>query len=207
MRKAAVAGLAAGLGLWVVGVFLALQLGRGLLARRPPRDTPAAEPDDSGRSRPEALAVAIATPPGTRPARDADAEASPERDDLVEVYRDYHPYFVRGDLDGDGTLDFVQAFVRERGGQPLFDVAVFLGDGTGGFRPPLLVETGLDLAAGDLAIDRTLLVVTPDLTAEQTRRFRFDRSRRRFVDVDAEGGVPEDDSPDATPDDRPRAHV
>lgn len=207
MRKAAVVGLVAGLLLWTAGVFLVLRLGRGLLDRKGPRGVEAPEPDDSGRSGPEALAVERATPPGTRPARDDDAEASPERQDLVEAYREYHPYFVRGDLDGDGALDFVQAFVRERGGQPLFDVAVFLGDGTGGFRPPLLVETGLDLAAGDLTIDRTLLVVTPDLTAEQTRRFRFDRVRRRFVDVDAEGAAPEDDAPDATPDDRPRAHV
>ncbi len=160
----------------------------------------------SGWSPAEREAIERATPKGSRPAGADDAEPSQERDDLVALYGAYTPYFVRGDLNGDGRLDFVQAYVRQRDGQPVFDVAVFLG-GEGGYAPPIFVERGIELAAGDLAIDRTILIVTPDLATDESYRLRFDPETRKFIDVDATNSDPTDDSPEPAPDRRPRTRV
>ena len=64
-----------------------------------------------------AIASALATAseaggPALRVAEDDDATPSDDRSDLVDLYGTYHPFFVRGDLDGDGRLDFAQAFVE-----------------------------------------------------------------------------------------------
>lgn len=145
----------------------------------------------SGRTRDEEAAVAALAARGLRPATDEDAEESAGREDLRSLYGDYRPYFVRGDLDGDGRIDFAQAFVRRDGPEPLFDVAVFFGTGAG-FAPPVWVERGVALSTGDLSVDRSVLVVTDDVEQDASRRFRWDAAGRRFVDVDAGSGDGED---------------
>ena len=114
------------------------------------------------------------------------------------LYGDYQPYFVRGDFDGDGRLDFAQAFIRRDGPEPLFDVAVFFGTASG-FSPPVWVERGLALSTGDLSADRSVLIVTEDVEQEVSRRGRWEASTRRFVDVDAttDGDDEEWTEPDA----------
>jgi hypothetical protein len=148
----------------------------------------------------EDQAVSAALVSGLRPATDEDATDSESRDELRVLYGDYRPYFVRGDFDSDGRLDFAQAFVRRDGPEPLFDVAVFFGIPEG-FASPLWVERGLLLSGGDLTIDRTVLVVTEDVEQEVSRRWRWQPAERRFVDVDAGDGG-EDDEPWTEPDGR-----
>lgn len=209
MRKALPVAVAvlAGASLWGAGAILALRLLRG----GPPAPDGGAAAEAAlatGRVESEERAVLAHVPRGSRAATDEDAEAGPDRDEIARLCAgDYHPYFVRGDLDGDGRLDFAQAFVRERAGERLFDVAVFFGTPSGGFQRPVLVETGLDLAGGDLSVDRTLLVVTPDLAGGDALRYRWDAVRRRFVDADAASAEPDEDAPAPSPDDRPRADV
>src|SRR5206468_337670 len=48
--------------------------------------------------------------PGLRVASDQDRRPS-DIDDVQGLYGVYHPYFVRGDINDDGVLDFVLAFV------------------------------------------------------------------------------------------------
>ena len=156
------------------------------------------------------MAKALAgLPAGARAALDADALDSDARTDLQNLYADYHPYFVRGDLDGDGRLDFAQAFVQRRNGALWFDVAVFFGQKDGTFGEPVFVEKGITLASGDLSIERCILVLVPDVSQDESRRFRYETQEHRFVDADAHtptAGVDED-APDETPDERPRARV
>ncbi len=154
----------------------------------------------SGRTPLEEKAVSAAVVSGLRPATDEDAVDSESRDDLRELYGDYRPYFVRGDFDADGRLDFAQAFVRREGPEPLFDVAVFFGTPEG-FSPPIWVERGLLLSGGDLTIDRSVLVVTEDVEQDVSRRWRWDPAERRFIDVDA-GSEGEDGEPWTEPDGR-----
>ncbi len=209
MRRALAVGVAvlSGAALWGAGAVVALRLLRGEPAAPGGGDTGEAA-QATGRVESEERAVLAHVPAGSRTATDEDAEAGPDRDEIARLCGgDYHPYFVRGDLDGDGRLDFAQAFVRERAGERLFDVAVFFGATSGGFRRPVLVETGLDLSAGDLSIDRSLLVVTPDLAGGDVLRYRWDAVRRRFVDADAASAEPDEESPAPSPDDRPRADV
>jgi hypothetical protein len=168
--------------------------------------------DASGRTPAESRAVARAIkdlPAGTRAALDADALDSEARTDLENLYADYHPYFVRGDLDGDGHLDFAQAFVQRRNGALWFDVAVFFGQKDGTFSDPVFVEKGITLASGDLSIERCILVVVPDVGQDESRRFRYESQEHRFVDADADTPSAETDenAPDETPDERPRARV
>ncbi len=61
-----------------------------------------------------------------RAALDGDATDTDERRDLDAVYGTYHPFFARGDLDGDARLDFVQAFLEKGRSGPWFHVAVVL---------------------------------------------------------------------------------
>lgn len=152
----------------------------------------------SGRTPLEEQAVSAAIAPGFRAATDDDAADSEARDDLRTLYGDYQPYFVRGDFDGDGRLDFAQAFIRRDGPEPLFDVAVFFGTASG-FSPPVWVERGLALSTGDLSADRSVLIVTEDVEQEVSRRWRWEASTRRFVDVDAttDGDDEEWTEPDA----------
>jgi len=151
------------------------------------RETAAARAD---RTPAEETAIAGAAADGLRPANGNDAVGSDVRDELRTLYGDYSPYFVRGDLNGDGRLDFAQAFVRRDGPEPLFDVAAFFGT-PGGFTDAVWVARGLALSAGDLSVDRSVLVVSEDVEQDVSRRFRWEPLAGRFVDVDAgdeEGG-------------------
>ena len=160
----------------------------------------AGAPSPSGRTALEDQAVSAAIAPGFRPATEEDATDSENRDELRALYGDYSPYFVRGDFDSDGRLDFAQAFIRRDGPEPLFDVAVFFGT-AGGFSPPVWVERGLQLSTGDLSADRTVLIVTEDVEQEVSRRWRWNPAVGRFVDVDADSGG-EDGEPWTEPDGR-----
>ena len=157
-----------------------------------------AAPERTGRTPLEEQAVAAAIAPGFRAATGDDAADSEARDDLRVLYGDYQPYFVRGDFDSDGRLDFAQAFIRRDGPEPLFDVAVFFGTASG-FSAPVWVERGLTLSTGDLSADRTVLIVTDDVEQEVSRRWRWEPSAGRFVDVDAgkDGDGEEWTEPDA----------
>lgn len=156
-------------------------------------------PASSGRTEAEEEAVEAASTGGLRVAGDEDAVESEARQELRDLYGDYRPYFVRGDFDFDGRLDFAQAFVRREGPEPLFDVAAFFGAEDGGFRPPVWVDRGLLLSGGDLSIDRSVLVVSEDVEQDVSRRWRWEPSADRFVDVDAEAGEG-DEAPWVEPD-------
>jgi len=135
-----------------------------------------------------------------RIATDADARASGDGDEVSRLYGVYHPFFVRGDIDDDGALDFVVAFVdRDRKSPPAgFTVAAFCGDGRGGFRPPQLIESEIALEAGDISIDRDSILITTDLSDDDSsRRYRWNPHRRRFEFV-----ADEDSSPDRPPSSR-----
>ncbi len=172
--------------------------------------------DASGRTSVERLAVEHALETfakdglAVRAAEDGDAAESDERRDLEEVYGGYHPFFVRGDLDGDGRLDFAQAFVGKGSGGPWFHVAVFFGAGDGTFQTPIWVERAISLGAGDLTIERSLLIITPDLGLDPTRRWRWEPAEKRFVDADeptVRNDPADEDVPEETPDQKPRARV
>lgn len=123
------------------------------------------------------------------PAEDDRRVSTSGEGDLRHLYGVYNPYFVRGDLNDDGILDFVMAFVRRDStpGTPWFTVAVFPGRDDSGrgesFGPEILLERDVTLAAGDLSIDRDAVVITPDLDDEATRRYRWDPARRAYVFV------------------------
>ncbi len=211
--------------LLAVGVAAAIAAAAVLLtshAARPARPARTAPPpadtrglDASGRTKAERLAVEEALAQFKkdglllRSAEDGDAAESDERRDLEAVYGSYHPFFVRGDLDGDGRLDFAQAFVEKGSSGPWFHVAVFFGTADGAFQKPLWVERAISLSTGDLTIDRSLLVVTPDLALDPTRRWRWEAGEKRFVDADEDSGrePPDEDAPDETPDQKPRTRV
>lgn len=144
----------------------------------------------------EEKAIQSATPSGYRPATSLDSEETPERQDLENLYLEYQPYFVRGDVNGDGVLDFVTAYVAESGEAPVFDIAVFLGQPGGTFSEPQFIERGTALSFGDLSIDRSIVVITPDLKTELTRRYRHVNGT--FEDVD--GNSPADPGPDRSDD-------
>ena len=134
-----------------------------------------------------------------RLAADSDSRGSGSADaDVRRLYGVYHPFFVRGDVNDDGILDFVQAFVRRDSSRdnPWFSVVVFTGraDSAGAaFRPGAVIERDVTLARGDLSIDRDAVLITPDLADEAVRRYRWDPLRRSYVFVrdDAE----DDDTP------------
>jgi hypothetical protein len=171
--------------------------------------------DGAGRTPAEerALLLALATwerekgSPALRVAEDGDAGDSDARSDLEDLYAEYHPYFVRGDLDGDGRVDFAQAFVETGRAGAWFHVAVFFGREGGGFGPPVWVERAVSLAGGDLSIDRSLLVVTPDLAADESRRWRFDRTTGTFVDADEAAPLKPGSDDGVDPDEAPRARI
>jgi len=125
--------------------------------------------------------------PELRIATDEDRRGSRSGDgDVHGLYGIYHPYFVRGDLNDDGILDFVLAFVpRTRArGTPWFSVVVFTGRGGDlGFDPGSFLEREISLSRGDLSIDRDAIVVTPDLSDDSVRRYRWDPVHRSYVFV------------------------
>lgn len=167
------------------GIALVLTLPGGSARSLSDRVGPPPETAGSGRTALEEQAVAAALASGLRPATDEDATDSESREELRALYGDYRPFLVRGDFDSDGRLDFAQAFVRRDGPEPFFDVAVFFGTPEG-FALPVWVERGLQLSAGDLTIDRSVLVVTEDVEQDVSRRWRWVPAERRFIDVDAE---------------------
>ena len=80
------------------------------------------------------------------------------------LYGVYHPYFVRGDGNDDGLLDFVRRVRAARLGP---GHALVLGrrllrqSPTARFRPGAFLERDISLADGDLSLDRDAIVVTP----------------------------------------------
>jgi hypothetical protein len=119
----------------------------------------------------------------------ADADRQDARDSQIRrLYGVYHPYFVRGDLNDDGVLDFVLAFVRRDRSRdtPWFSVVVFTGRGGSGaaaFSAGTFIEKDISLARGDLSIDRDAVLITPDLDDEAVRRYRWDPLRNAYMFV------------------------
>src|ERR1700682_5451379 len=136
--------------------------------------------------------------PNLRVATDADRKPGADGDaELKSLYGIYHAYFVRGDLNDDGVLDFVLAFVRRDLGRgtPWFSVVVFTGrPGIGsaaGFSPGIFLERDVPLARGDLSVDRDSVVISPDLEEEAVRRYRWDPRAHAFVFVRGDTDDPE----------------
>lgn len=116
-----------------------------------------------------------------RIATDDDARSSDESSDMSKLYGIYHPYFVRGDVDDDGILDFVIGFVdRTKASAPWFTVVVFRANGRGGFLPAAELEREVSLENGDLAVDRDSILVTPDLSQDSGRRYRWNPRHSGF---------------------------
>jgi len=132
-----------------------------------------------------AVAAFLRAHPDLRPADDEDRRRSEASDDVAGMYGVYHPYFVRGDVNDDGLLDFVLAFVRRDSDQdsPWFSIAVFSGEAGGKFAPGVFLERDISLSDGDLSLDRDAIVVTPDVDDDATRRYRWDPERRLHVFV------------------------
>ncbi|MEP6800350.1 MAG: hypothetical protein ABJC07_00330 [Acidobacteriota bacterium] len=123
-----------------------------------------------------------------RVARDGDRRPGPDGDaELKSLYGIYHPYFVRGDVNDDGVLDMVVAFVRRDPGRgaPWFSVVVFTGrsipGGAAEFSSGIFIERDISLARGDLSVDRDSIVITPDLESETVRRYHWDPASHTFV--------------------------
>lgn len=117
--------------------------------------------------------------------------------DVRGLYGVYHPYFVRGDVNDDGILDFILGFVHRgsEGATPWFSVVVFTGRGQDrGYRAGTLLERDVSLCQGDLSIDRDAILITPDLSDEGVRRYRWDPVHRSYVFVRDEDDD-EDDMP------------
>jgi hypothetical protein len=123
--------------------------------------------------------------PDLRVASDEDRRPPEEEDEVRDLYAVYHPYFVRGDANDDGRLDFVLGFVRRDSERdfPEFSVLVFAGKSDGGFSPGSFLERDVARADGDLSLDRDSIVVTPDLADDIARRYRWDPDRQRHVYV------------------------
>ena len=129
----------------------------------------------------------------------ADSDRRTTRDaEVRRLYGVYHPYFVRGDLNDDGVLDFVLAFVRRERPRdtPWFSVVVFTGQ-AGAAAPAFsgaFIERDISLARGDLSIDRDAVLITPDVSDEAVRRYRWDPARRSHVFV-GDDDEEEEDTP------------
>lgn len=126
----------------------------------------------------------LAENPDLRAATDEDRRPGGD-ESLQDLYGVYHPYFVRGDANDDGALDFVLAFVRRDSDPeaPWFTVVIFSGREDGTFDAGSPVERDISLADGDLSIDRDAILVTPDTAEDAARRYRWDPARRRHIFV------------------------
>ena len=128
--------------------------------------------------------------PSLRPATDDDRAAPRDGEtDMGRLYGVYHPYFVRGDLNDDGVMDFVIAFVqRHPRSAKRFSVVVFsgraAGDGGPEYEPGAFIEQDVALARGDIAVDRDAVLVTPDVSEDDVRRYRWNPADRSYVLVD-----------------------
>jgi len=133
--------------------------------------------------------------PDLRPAADSDRRTPRDGDgDVGRLYGIYHPYFVRGDVNDDGILDFVMAFVRREAKPqtPWFSIVVFSGrGGDRGFDGGTFLERDISLVHGDVSIDRDAVLITPDLSDETVRRYRWDPLRRSYVFVSDDPDDPE----------------
>ena len=126
-----------------------------------------------------------------RLAADTDARATDAS--LTKLYGVYHPFFVRGDLNDDGLLDFVTAFVRRDSpaGTPWFSVVVFAGRAGGAFDAGIFLERDVSLTDGDISVDRDSIVITPDTSDDPNRRYRWDALRKQFAFVRDDGEPPD----------------
>ena len=154
---------------------------------RPVRPEPAVPAGVLTAAEKSAVAAFVQSHPDLRPATDGDRQIPRDGDgDVHHLYGVYHPYFVRGDVNDDGILDFVMAFVHRQPGHgtPWFSVVVFTGRaGDQGFNPGTFLERDISLAHGDLSIDRDAILITPDLSDEAVRRYRWDPVRGSYVFV------------------------
>jgi hypothetical protein len=160
---------------------------------RPPEPTrPARAPasaDASGydfrAAEKKVVGAFLSANPDLRLAADDDRRRNEASEDVAGMYGVYHPYFVRGDVNDDGLLDFVLAFVRRDSDRdaPWFSIAVFSGQAGGAFAPGVFLERDISLSDGDLSLDRDAIVVTPDMDDDATRRYRWDPERRLHVFV------------------------
>lgn len=183
---------AAALGLLLAGTACRRREVSEAAAARPPEPRPSPAPASAETSgyefRPAertAVAACLRANPDLRPAEDDDRRRTEASEEVAELYGVYHPYFVRGDVNDDGLLDFVLAFVRRDSDRdaPWFSIAVFAGQAGGAFAPAIFLERDISLADGDLSLDRDAIVVTPDMDDEATRRYRWDPERRLHVFV------------------------
>ncbi|MGH9399959.1 MAG: hypothetical protein ACRD00_06300 [Thermoanaerobaculia bacterium] len=126
----------------------------------------------------------------------ADSDARTADASLTKLYGVYHPFFVRGDVNDDGLLDFVTAFARRDSpaGTPWFSVVVFTGRAGGAFDAGTFLERDVSLTDGDISVDRDSIVITPDTSDDPNRRYRWDAVRRQFAFV-----RDDDEPPDAQP--------
>jgi len=145
-----------------------------------------------------------------RAAEDRDAMESDDHRDLEEVYGGYHPFFVRGDLDGDGRLDFAQAFVEKGSAAPGSTWRCF---------------SARETARSSRRSGPSVRSRSPRATSRSSARSSSSRPtsgwirhvagagspwRKRFVDADQASrrkDPADDDTPDETPDQKPRARV
>ena len=58
---------------------------------------------------------------------------------------------------------------------------MFSGRADGGFSPGAILERDISLADGDLSVDRDSIVVTPDVSEDAARRYRWDPVKHRHV--------------------------
>lgn len=123
----------------------------------------------------------------------SDTDARAPDATLTRLYGVYHPFFLSGDVNDDGLMDFVTAFVRRDSpaGTPWFSVVVFAGRAGGGFDAGTFLERDISLANGDLSIDRDSIIVTPDTSDDPSRRYRWDAVRKQFAFVNDDDESPE----------------
>ncbi len=139
----------------------------------------------------------LAMHPSLRVATDGDARSTDDANDMAKLYGVYHPYFLRGDVDDDGILDFVIAFVdRTRASSaPWFTVVVVRANGRGGVLAPVELEREVSLESGDLSVDRDSILVTPDLSQDSGRRYRWNPNHHGFDFVSDDEGSDSDHAP------------
>jgi hypothetical protein len=166
--------------------------GREPIATRRQNASARAADSDYGLSPGEKAAVGefLRSHPELRMSTDADRASprDPERD-MGRLYGVYHPYFVRGDVNDDGILDFVLTFVPRQARSPRrFSVVVFAGrdraEGGPEFETGVFVERDAALSRGDIAVDRDAVLVTPDVAEDNVRRYRWNPAERSFLLVD-----------------------
>ncbi len=182
---------------------LTLLLGAAAACRRAPAASPAPARTPSPAATPAAPAHAadagyelrpsekaavdefLRAHPDLRLAADGDHRAGDEGTGVSDLYGIYHPYLVRGDGNDDGLLDFVVGFVRRDSDKdsPWFSVVIFAGKPDGSFSPGTFLERDISLADGDLSLERDTIVVTPDVSDDVSRRYRWDPAKQRHVFV------------------------